>query len=181
VFPTSATLTRRRHRGAAGFSLLEIVGVVLVLGLLAGAVGWSTRHTLTRSLAADARSTLAWLEGAARQAGRRGDRARLIFDLSAQRVSLWINGREPGPALRVDLPRAWRIGEVWTAEHEAFSGEVALEVSSRGHLPTYALQAGPARTDRTRSSRWWLVAGVSGQRFELPDRYAVREVFDALR
>ena len=168
---------RRPH----GFSLLELIGVVLLLGVLAGAVGLGTRNALSASDAARARSAVAWLDAAARRAGEAGRAAELRFDLSEQTVELWLDGTPPnrGNGRRVRLPGTLRLKELAFAETEAYNGVVILAAAPGGHLPTYATLTGPPRVDRKHPDRWTVRLGTSGQAFTVRDRYDVREVLRA--
>jgi general secretion pathway protein G len=52
-------LQRRQRRRAQGFSFIEILIVIVIIGLLAGAVSLSTRHYLDKAKQTRARSDLA--------------------------------------------------------------------------------------------------------------------------
>jgi len=161
--------------------LLEMVLVVLLVGMLAAAVGWTTRNSFARSTAATTWSQLDWLDAAARRAAQAGTPATLVFDLSEHWAGLSLNGAAPAGIYRVELSKALRVTELWFGAEEAFSGRITFRASSQGVLPTYAVLAGPRDATTEQPARWWVRAGGSGQRVEVADRYAAREVLDALR
>ena len=118
---------------------------------------------------------------AARRAAQAGTPATLVFDLSEHWAGLSLNGAVPAGIYRVELSKALRVTELWFGEKEEFSGRVIFRASSQGVLPTYVVLAGPRDATIHQPARWWVRAGGSGQRVEVADRYAAREVLDALR
>ncbi len=171
----------RRTRGRKAFSLLETVLVVLLVGMLAAAVGWTTRSAFARSTAQATWSQLDWLDAAARRAAQSGTPAMLVFDLSEHWAGLSLDGAKPAGVYRVQLTKALQVTELWHGAQETFSGRVTFRASSQGVLPTYVLLAGPREATTENPSRWWVRAGGSGQRVEIADRYAAREVLNAMR
>ena len=158
-----------------------MVVVVLLVGMLAAAVGWTTRQTFAKSSAASTWSQLDWLDAAARRAAQGGAQATLVFDLSEHWAGMSLDGAEPAGIYRVELTDALRVTELWYGAEETFSGRVTFRASSQGVLPTYVVLAGPRDATQDQPSRWWVRAGGSGQRVEVTDRYAAREVLNALR
>lgn len=160
-----------------GFSLIEIVLVLLVLALVAGAVTLRVRPILARM---DARACLDEMAGFDRLsrafAREQGRPVLLLFDLAEGRVRRTSeDGREAlGQAL--DLGPGWRLAEIRLVGRSYRSGRVSVSISGRGLGPTYAVALEGAGGERRR----FLVAGLTGQVMEAETDKEVDDAFRAL-
>lgn len=192
----AGTSTRTRVR--RGFSLMEVLVAVALLGLFAGATLWTARSALDRQAAATAAAGLARLDADARRLAAnaapgggplvalvRGEAPApavpgpvLRWDLREQEARLVdaAPGARSGPRDAVRLPGTLRLREVWVAgatQNPVRSGVASVPFAAGP--PTYAVELREAGV-----SRWVLVAGATGQRTVLPTRRSVAEVIGAL-
>lgn len=169
------------------FTLVEVMVVVVLIGLMAGAVAVSLTGDLDRATREDVIGKLTYADAQARMAGKRLGPSTLTIDLDEQR--LWLStptkGRdEPQPGNAIGLARDYTIQEVvWldpkpiTAKNardrqrvSKEDGTVELPYSAEGYSRTYALRIeGPASgqtQDSTnpdeRRTTWLLFAGLTG-------------------
>ena len=180
-----------------GFSLMETLVVVALLGLFAGGTLWTARTALDRRAGAAAAAALARLDRDARRLAETAghDRlARLVageppwaaaaagpvvleWSLSDQEARLWAPaGGDNSPREAVRLPATLELREVWVAGAERNprrSGAAAVRFGPEP--PTYAVELREAGV-----SRWVLVAGLTGQRTVFDTRRGVEGVIGAL-
>lgn len=170
-----------------GFTLIEIMAVVVLMGLLAGGVAWSLAGESQRMTRGEVVSKLSNADATARLAAKRLGPATLRIDLDTQQV--WVVTREAGsaeprPGHSMMLPPGYRIDEVsWVdpvestgdrgvmRRQDVVSGRVDLPVSSGGLGRTYVLKlVGPGTDPETgeliedsEQATWLLVSGLTGQ------------------
>lgn len=178
----TGVLTRR-----GGFTLIEVMAVVVLIGLLAGATAWSMAGTVQRATRQETVDKLAHADATARMSARRLGSASLRIDLDTQR--LWVvtpdlETDQPRPGHVVKLPPNYRVASVaWVdpvtrgrAMARGYEvrvrtqGQVELAVSSAGLGRSYVLEVVGPGTDPDDASRavrdrpsWVLVSGLSGQ------------------
>jgi prepilin-type N-terminal cleavage/methylation domain-containing protein len=149
-----------------GFTLIELMVVIMILGLLAGAAAWmmtdqlaagSRDHAVGQISAADRMARLAAAAG--------GGDTRLEIDLDRGRfvrLERPADGAAHAPGHPVALPDDFTIKRVMLALpsgiSEVFSGRVSIEYSTEGTSCSYAIELDAA--DR---SVWLLVSGLTGQ------------------
>lgn len=167
----------------SGFTLIEVLAVIVVLGLLAGAVAWSLAGDATQAIGEDALGRLAHADSMARAEARRfGREYTLRFDLNEQALRRLDEGDRQS-AHSVKLPTGHRIEAVaFKAQGDSGSGTLrrvtfgAADVvySPAGRSVSYAvrIRSGDAR-------RWLVVAGLTGQVTQTDDAKAVDNLFDA--
>jgi len=176
----------------AGFTLIEMLAVVVLIGLLAGAVAYSMTGEVRRSSREDLLGELEYFDRITRTAARRFDEQRVLaIDLDRQRVR------------RIDRPGKWdekasariavgdglSIDRVWIAAGDATplrangrtearqeaDGEVEVPFDPMGQSATYAVRiAGPERTG------WIVFAGLTGEPTRTDDDQAVDRLFESL-
>ncbi len=158
------------------FTLIELMAVVLLLGLLAGAVAWSLAENVEAAGRADAVGRVVQADCLARMAARRLGRPSVLrIDLEAQR--LWrvtpAPGGPAGPGAEtshpVDVPAGYRIDRVAVADAAATrdAGIVEIAYSTGGRSASYALRLVRADRDETPAGAdapgpWLVVAGLTG-------------------
>ncbi len=159
------------------FTLVELAAVILILGIVAGAVALRLNDPLRR---AGIEGVLTEFEGfnhLARTAAREQDRPlRMVFDLDAGAVRRTDErGRSAGT--EIALPDGYHLARLVVAGKESYSGRVSVTCSRQGLTPTYAIQVEAPGKVRT----WLLVAGLSGQAMRTSDEDAIRETFEAIQ
>ncbi|MGB7158463.1 MAG: type II secretion system protein [Tepidisphaeraceae bacterium] len=140
-----------------GFTLIEIMAVMLILALLSAAAAWSFSRPLARARASEAIELVTSFDASSRLAARRfGRRVEMVFDLADGALVR----REGGQvAYRGMLPAGFSIEQVRIGEGVRDAGEVTIECSRLALSPSYAVKlVGPAGVER-----WLVVAGLSGQ------------------
>lgn len=178
--------------GRRAFTLIELMAVVALLGLLAGATAWSMTGELRRATVEDAIGELRYLDQTARLTGRRfGTAYTLTYDLDAQRVRRIIAPGTPGeqfagayglPAgvavdrlIVADLVEGRRAGELGTRRRTIDAGEATIAFGSDARGMSYAVRV----RDET-GSRWLVFSGLSGQMTRIADDQAVDNLFASL-
>lgn len=171
-----------------GFTLIEVMVVVVLIGLLAGAAAVSLTGDLDRATHEDVIGRLTYADAQARMAGRRLGPATLRIDLDQQ--AIWLvtpddQSAQPRPGHVMRLGEGYTIREVMWIDPEPMAakttrprrrvsrqaGRVEIAFSSEGLSRTYALrlegpatdEPGGAAGDSARRSTWLLFAGMTGQ------------------
>lgn len=178
----------------AAFTLIEVMAVVALLGLLAGATAWSLAQDAQRASREQMLKRIAHVDHSARLAARRIGRAyALHIDIDQQRlcrVEQDDEGREE-PSHRLNLAPGFRIDRVITAasatsistaDFEAGiatieSGTLAIPYSSAGHCISYALRFTSTKDD---SHIWLVFAGLSGQATVIHNEADIHNLFTVL-
>lgn len=153
-----------------GFTLIELMAVVVLLGLTAGAVAWSMTGTLARRTAEDAAAQIAGVDRQARVTAERQARDLVLrIDLNRQRLR-WFDpdsgdGGHPRP-----VPRAYRIDRVWVMDDAGRvrindRNQVDITITGRGRSATYAIRMAVTtdQPDAQASDGWMVFAGLTGQ------------------
>jgi len=188
----------RSQRVASAFTFIEVLAVVVLLGLLAGATAWSLAGDARRADRRNVIEQLAHADAMARLAAERfGRPVTLRIDLDHQRITRIVtvdaNTEETGHAVR--LPDEVRLTAVRIAAGpdplpgrrtglrtgEFDAGVVNIPFSDAGRSATYAvrIEARDPETDRARAT-WLTIAGLSGQTMEIHDPETVDNLFAAL-
>jgi len=176
-----------------GFTLLEIMLVVVLLALLAGAVTWSLAGQLRRSDRADVISRLEHADAMARVAARRHGPCVLRIDLDAQSLRRIDDRRGEGRASHTAvLPNDFGVKRVVTTTgrrdgtssrrsggaQQHTSGAVDIEYSRSGRSGAYALHVTGVRDDD--EGLWLVFAGLTGQVTTLDNEDDVEKLFALL-
>lgn len=173
---------------ARAFTMIELMAVVVLVGLLAGATVVTLSREANRAGQADLIDRLIHADASARLAGQRMGPATLRFDLDAQRLWLITPGEsadEPRAGHSLAFASGYRIETILTIDTTSRrastpgprrrivsdSGQVDLLFSSQGLSQTYAIHlTGPglnepqaAGSTLSTSSMWLLFAGMTGQ------------------
>lgn len=174
--------------GRRGFTIIEVMAVVVLIGVLAGMAALSMINDARRATRQDVIARLTDADATARLAAKRLGPTTLRIDLDQQK--LWLvtpdpTTREPRPGHVMRLAPDYRITEVaWvdpqpadarnarprqTLTHDA--GTVELPYSGEGMTRTYVLRlqgpgidpdTGEQAPERERTT-WLLFSGLTGQ------------------
>jgi len=119
------------HSRQRGFTLIELMLVLVVLGLVYGLVFFRLDHILTRyRLRGAARDVLATMQLARSQAVSQQRPFRVIFDMDGR--AFWLQREDGPPAAKRPLPEGVRIERVTTAGRSRSSGRAAVEYTPVG-------------------------------------------------
>jgi prepilin-type N-terminal cleavage/methylation domain-containing protein len=174
------------RRGA--FTLIEVMAVVALLALAAGAVTWSFADEVRRSSKTTALNQIMRADCMARLAGQRlGRPCVLRFDLARQRVFRVVKGEEYAEdSHAVRLSSGCRVDRVTVADESAGdatatrvasadSGVVDVAYSTSGRSVTYAV-----RLTRKDWSGWLVFAGLTGQVTLIEHEDEIQNLFSLL-
>jgi prepilin-type N-terminal cleavage/methylation domain-containing protein len=174
------------RRGA--FTLIEVMAVVALLALAAGAVTWSFVDEVRRSSRTAACNQIMRADRMARLAGQRlGRQCVLRFDLAGQRVFRVLKGegcQEDSHAVR--LSSGCRLDRLTVADDSARgaangsatpadSGVVDIAYSTGGRSASYAV-----RLTGKDWSGWLVFAGLTGQVTLIEHEEEVQNLFTLL-
>lgn len=186
-----------------GFTLLEMMAVVVLVGILATATAMSLADQSQRATRADAIGRLTDADRSARLAAKRLGPSTLRIDLDQQR--LWLvtpdaQSDKARPGHSMQLPSGFRITQVtWLETRETSTpgnstrkriaeqrGLVELPISSAGISRTYAMRlTGPptkelAEQGATEQTTWLVVSGMTGQTTLYDETRSIDNLFEPL-
>ncbi len=185
------------------FTFVEMMAVVMLLGLLAGAVTWSMAETAQHASREQVVGSIVHLDRTTRLAGERlGGSYALRFDLDEQVIERLetSSGGESDSSRRLRLPGDHRIDRLrvaWGdlaassgpggAADRIDAGTVEIAFSSRGRSPTYAVRLvganggrGAPATGRNRRMDWIVFSGLTGQVMLDYEQERIDSLFDRL-
>ena len=187
----------------SGFTLIEMMAVVTLLGLMAAATVWSLADDVRRSSRGRIVAAVGHADRLGRLAGRRfGKQCVLRFDLDKQEVSrLFSSGQGDTPAGHMlRLPTGYRVDRVMIARQSAAltdlglawaavdSGTADIVCSTAGRSVSYAVRltfpggaGGRDAGDELAGGEIWLVfSGLTGEMTLVHDEDAVNNLFTLL-
>jgi prepilin-type N-terminal cleavage/methylation domain-containing protein len=145
-----------------GFTLIEMMAVVIIMALLATAAALSFARPMRVARARDAVDQVRSLDASARQFARRvGRPIEIVFDLSNGTLA---RRDHDEIAFQSSLPRGCRIEEVRSAGQSFSLGEASIQCAPSGMSRTYAVHLLGPELDR-----WLLFAGLTGQVTQVND------------
>ena len=136
----------------SGFTLIELIAVIVVLAIITSLAVMSFGGTIDRYKMVQAIETLEMFDAAARREARRAEQP-LTATINASRGELTIGITDR----TFRLPSRVEITDFRTSRSGS-RGLVRLPIASDGSSPTYAVQL-----TRGKIKRWFMVLGVSGQ------------------
>ena len=127
---------------AKGFTLIELMLVVVIVGMIYAVVFVALDHVLTRyRLRGSARDVLATMQLARSQAISQQRPFRVTFDLSNR--SFWLErGGDGAPPARRALGRGVRIEEVQAPGRRWTKGKASVEYTPLGCASPYTIRLG---------------------------------------
>lgn len=163
------------RRAVGGFTLYELLAVMVLMATLAGTVALSVRGRVSNARLESFLVQLELCDGFARSEARRWNQTVLLgLDSSDQRV--WRSAPSVEGSLverSIMVPRGVNIARIKTMNRQLDQGILQIAISSLGQSDTYAL--------RIQSSGgrdvWLVVLGGSGQVLRFDTEDDVDEVF----
>jgi prepilin-type N-terminal cleavage/methylation domain-containing protein len=154
-----------------GFSLVELMAVLLIMGIIAGAVALRIQNPLRKARMADVMGSLEQLDRSTRHAARQqGQAMRVLFDHAAGTVRRTDDQGRPAGSGEVVLPDGYAVEHLLVAGQDITTGAAVVRCTPMGVTPTYALllNAGGRR-------QWIIVAGLTGQFVQAQDEREARQ------
>lgn len=163
------------RRAAPGFTLIETICIVLLMGLLAGAAMLSFAGPLRTAKANDLVQQLIAFDAGARQLAKRsGHDVEIVIDLFEQHLSRREASDDEEVSARLSLPAGLRIEQVRTTR-QSTDDRVIIRCARIGISPSYALHlVGPG------FDRWILVPGLSGQAVLVNHESQIQTIFQSI-
>lgn len=162
---------RRRSLDHA-FTLIEILAVIVVVAVIAGAVGLTFTYGVRAATDRDFLDRIVALDEVTRRAARQGGQPmRLAFDLEHGLVRQQ-DGEGQDTGQRVRAPRGMVIRRLVTVDIDAQYGDAGVAVSTIGTSETYAVFVG--RDDQPAVGV--LFAGLTGQVTRLTDERTAKDI-----
>jgi type II secretion system protein H len=165
------TKTRRIKR-SSGFTLIEMVAVITIVAILAGAASLSLRSPYQIAQFEDAKERLVMVDQQIREHARHCGRAeQLTITPNSGRIAARAPDKQTAPmaAFRLD---SRVIEQVAIAGRRSDCDEVAIDYTAQGRSATYAVRLrGPSG-----KSHWLLFAGATGQMIQIGDETTIEEL-----
>lgn len=159
-----------------GFTLIELMVVVVIIGLIAGAVVVRTTGITRQARLEWSVGQLIQLDGGLRGFARsRGEKTRLEIELGTNRIKRSYNTGSTG-GTPLTLGENVVVRRFVLPTREASSGTGIIEYSSDGITPTYALEV--ESTGDPKQTVWLVFVGTTGQ---VERRQEEREVIRLVR
>ncbi|MCG8648616.1 MAG: prepilin-type N-terminal cleavage/methylation domain-containing protein [Pirellulales bacterium] len=169
-------MAQHRYR-AAGFTLIELMVVIVLLGLLAASAAMMVRLPLEQARLQQSISQLRVLDALARERAKQGATIQLLLDLQENSARLVDHrGQEVAPAMRL-------MGG------NQFIGLLGLEKRSEtlrwiaydrfGTSSSFAVRIGSGAEQER--EQWLLILGMTGQSYLTDDRVLIDEIIQTQR
>ena len=140
-----------------GFTLVELVVVMVLLGILSSLAVYSLGGTMDRHRMSTAIESIEMFDAAARRAARSSQqRVVAAIDRSAGRLS--IQSPTNREAISFTLAPQITIAQIRVAGNRGLPGDAQINVNGEGRSPSYAIEL-----QRGALKQWLVVLGFSGQ------------------
>ena len=159
-----------------GFTLVEVLVVLVILGLLAAAVRFKLWGPLQEATLQDVAGQLESFDHLSRlHAQHAGGAVAMVFGVDGNQIYRQ-EGEERTITQQVHLPHGWRVSQFWSAGQMDSSGEQTIDCSTDGLSATDVLQVqGPLN-----QQEWLGFAGLSGEVTRIRDETAAQKLLAAL-
>ncbi len=161
-----------------GFTLLELLVVLVIIALLTAVVAVRLQGPYQSARLEDALQRIEFTDTQTRAHARASSTScQIVWEMD--RGLLYSQEREGETARHFEfkLPGSLKIRRLLSAQFDAGSGTVRIEVSPRGVAPTYAVCVGA----RDNSHRWVLFSGLTGRPAIAKDESHVRQILETLQ
>ena len=156
----------RARRRSHGFTLVELIAVLVIAAIVAGMVVLSVRSHLARAKMTAACELLQACDSNVRHVARAHGTG-LALQILAGKSSI----RMPNGQVR-SLGRGVSIDRLWTPRAAANSGTLHVVMSPTGQSDTYAVRLNAGE----KVTRWLVVLGASGQCLQFKREKDVRQL-----
>ncbi len=172
-----------------GFTLVEVIAVVVLLGVLAGSAVWLMTEQVQRGSRAGATGQMSYADRMARLASSRlGRHCILRFDLDSQQIVRYDGPearRKINVGLGVTMPVRFRIDRIVRVAETASSPGTGLDVRENGVVdiefgPSGRSQSYALRLKTGEESFWIVFSGLTGQLTSLDDEKKIDNLFALL-
>lgn len=178
-----------------GFTLLEVMAVVVLLGIIASATAWSLAQDAARAQSVGLAQRLEAFDRMSRLLAIRHDApVRMMIDLDGRRLSRqmgqedqWVESGHDlrwGSKLRVTrvlLASGWREADAGVLAIRVDRGLVQVPVSRAGRSVSYALEISvPGGDDQDPPPRWLVICGLSGQMVWMNDEGEIEQLLQSV-
>ena len=166
------------NHGRAAFTLVEVVAVVVVMAILAGAMIVSLGDRMSRVRMSGLLDRLESLDRQSRTlAWQQKVPMLLAFDRDQHHVERSSLDNRPTNRRRIHLPKGFGIASVRVSTNASLANPIRLTISPQGQSPTYAIEVSSGKKD----SEWLVFGGVTGQAVRGYNETEVTELFRQLR
>lgn len=174
-------------RRASAFTFIEVIATLVIVALLAAAVGLSSSRLFRSARLTDVCGRLAFADDLVRRyTARNHHPAQLLLDLDYGQVTtrrFREDVEEDGH--HFSLPDGFEIQRLVLPQQTAGSGQVTVPCSELGHTPTYALEVsgvsgGSWGSENSDQRQWLLIAGLTGQVVKVDHEQAIEALFETL-
>jgi prepilin-type N-terminal cleavage/methylation domain-containing protein len=155
---------------SAGFTLVEMSAVILLMGLLCGVATLTFRGPYQAACFEYSLQQIEQFDATLRQHARRfGRPAELTIDITQHRFTITAD-ESRSEARQFQLRPDVKIAAVRTAGLQSTYGTIAIGVSRNGSTPSYALHL----VSTQGAERWIVVLGLVGQVLHVDDEQEVQ-------
>ncbi len=159
-----------------GFSLLELMAVLLIMAIVAAAVTLRMQGPLRQSQTAEVIDRIRAFDEITRTYARQQDQTlQVMVDMSANKLGR-TNSAGQAVGAGLELPKGCSFNSVSLATDRAHGGKALLVCGNTGYTPTYCLEV----QDAQRQRHWLLFAGLSGEMKVYESQNAAQQVLAAL-
>lgn len=155
-----------------GFTMMEMVVVVLILGVIAAAVTLRVQGPLTSAKTADVVGAVVDFDRTTRSAARSQNRPLcMVLTVSEGKLARTDETGTTPAGGTLQLPEGFRLTRARVRQEDCPAGQATIRYSRQGLTPSYAVRVeGPA------GGQWLVVAGATGDVVQVNNEEDVRNI-----